>query len=37
MRFWEFPSGPVTENLPDKAGDTGLISGPQSFQMPWGS
>ena len=25
--MWDFPGGPVVENLPSNAGDTGLIPG----------
>ena len=36
--FWDFPSGPVVENLPAIVGDTGLNPGPGRTQMqisPW--
>ena len=31
----DIPGGPVVENLPANAGDTGLITGPERFHMPW--
>ena len=30
----DFPGGPVVENSPANAGDTGLIPGPGRFHMP---
>ena len=30
-----FPGGTVDKNLPVNAGDTGSISGPGRFHMPW--
>ena len=31
-----FPGGPVAENPPANAGDTGWIPGPGRSHMPWG-
>ena len=33
----DFPSGPVVQDLPDNAGDTGLIPGLGRFHMPRGN
>ena len=30
-----FPGGPMVKNLPANAEDTGLITGPGRFHMPW--
>ena len=32
---WDFPGGPVVKNLPDNAGDTGLILGWGRSRMLW--
>ena len=34
---WNFPGGPVLKNLPDNAGDMGLIPGPARFCMLQGN
>ena len=34
---WDFLGGPVVENPPAKAEDTGLISGPGRFHVPQGN
>ena len=34
---WDFLGGPVAENPPAKAEDTGLISGPGRFHTPRGN
>ena len=34
---WDFPGGPVIENLPTNAGDMGSISGLRRSHMPWGN
>ena len=34
--YEEFPDGPVTENLPVNAEDTGSIPGLRRFHMSWG-
>ena len=31
----DFPDGPVVEDPPANAEDTGLIPGPGRFHMPW--
>ena len=33
----DFPGGPVVENPPANAGDTGSIPGPGRFHMPLGN
>ena len=33
----DFPGGPVVENLPASAGDTGSVPGWGRFHMPWGN
>ena len=33
----DFPGGPVVQNPPANAGDTGLIPGLGGFHLPWGS
>ena len=31
----DFPGGSVVKNPPANAGDTGSISGPERFHVPW--
>ena len=37
MDHWDFPGGPVVENLPASAGDVGSVPGVGRFQMPGGN
>ena len=39
QKVWDqdFPGGPVHRNPPANTGDTGSISGPGRFHMPWGN
>lgn len=32
-----FPGGPVVKSMPWNAGDTGSITGPGGFHIPWGN
>ena len=32
----DFPGGPVAKHLPNNAGHTDLIPGPEKFHMQWG-
>ena len=34
---WDFPGGPVIENLPANAGDMGSVSGLRRSHMPQGN
>ena len=34
-KAYNVPGGPVVESPPANAGDTGLISGPGRFHVPW--
>ena len=34
IAFWGFPGGPVVENLPANAGDTGSSPDPRRSHMP---
>ena len=35
--YWDFPGGPVVNNSPVKAEDTGSIPGPGRFHMLFGN
>ena len=36
LKIWDFPSGPVVQNLPANAGDMDSIPGPERSHMPPG-